>query len=88
MSLSQTQKATFFAVARATLQDQWYRAAGSGERVTLASLYRQGLLIRRVHRGEGTLSPAHEYQLAEMARQEVLRSLQNSGSEQNKPPTE
>jgi hypothetical protein len=39
----------------------WYRAATSGERVTLASLYYQGFLIRRVWRPSKT-SPAHEYQ--------------------------
>lgn len=43
----------------------WYRAANHGERVTLASLYYRGLLERRVWRGAGTHSPAHEYRLTQ-----------------------
>lgn len=42
----------------------WYRAASSGERVTLASLYYRQLLVRRVWR-ESKTSPAHEYQAHE-----------------------
>ena len=42
----------------------WYRAATAGERVSLAYLYYNGWCIRRAWRGEGTSSPAHEYQLA------------------------
>lgn len=43
----------------------WYRAAGNGERVTLASLFRRGLLIRRSWRGiEGAPDAAHEYHSA------------------------
>ena len=38
----------------------WYRAESSGERVTLASLHRAGLLHRRVWRGKGP-DAAHEY---------------------------
>jgi S-adenosylmethionine:diacylglycerol 3-amino-3-carboxypropyl transferase len=59
-------------VLAATLRKEWYRAQTSGERVTLASLYRRGLLERRVWReharakaaGEYS-SPAHEYQAHE-----------------------
>jgi hypothetical protein len=53
---------------------RWYRAAGSGERVTLASLHRAGVLHRRVWRGvEGESNAAHEYRpsndlLTELAR--------------------
>lgn len=40
----------------------WYRASGNGERVTLASLHRKGLLRRRAWRGtEGDVDAAHEY---------------------------
>ena len=40
-----------------------YRAAGSGERVTLASLHTHGLLVRRTWRGkEGDRDAAHEYE--------------------------
>lgn len=39
-----------------------YRAAGNGERVTLASLYRAGVLARRCWRGkEGEADAAYEY---------------------------
>lgn len=38
---------------------QHYRAEGSGERVTLASLHRAGVLTRRVWRSGS--APAHEY---------------------------
>lgn len=39
-----------------------YRAESSGERVTLASLYRAGVLARRAWRGnEGEPDAAHEY---------------------------
>lgn len=40
----------------------WYRADGNGERVTLASLYRAGVLDRRARRGEeGSAAAAYEY---------------------------
>ena len=43
-----------------------YRAAGSGERVTLASLYRAGVLARRCWRGhEGEPDAAYEYRPSE-----------------------
>lgn len=43
--------------------DGWVRARNNGERVTLASLYYRHLLLRRVHSGAGTSSPAHEYRI-------------------------
>jgi hypothetical protein len=36
--------------------------------VTLASLYYRGIMVRRVHSGAGTTSPAHEYQLHDRVR--------------------
>ncbi len=49
-------------VARAAAGGGWYRAATNGERVTLASLYRAGVLERRAWRGkEGEADAAHEY---------------------------
>ena len=46
-------------------EQRWYRAQGSGERVTLASLYRKGRLTRRAWRGrEGEPDAAHEYRPA------------------------
>lgn len=46
---------------------RWYRADGSGQRVTLASLYRHaGVLERRAHRGrEGEANAAYEYRINE-----------------------
>jgi hypothetical protein len=59
--MTNTQKLVFQNVLRQTLAGKWYRAAGNGERVTLASLYRNGALIRRVWKRESTPYPAHEY---------------------------
>lgn len=78
MTISDFQRTTMANVARAMLDGQWYRAgrAGTassrGEAVTLASLYRIGALVRQVWRGEGTASPAHEYQLSEDTRKPLL----------------
>lgn len=59
--LSELQKASLVRAVRA--QGGWIRALSSGERVTLASLYGQGLLNRRAHRGEeGEANAAYEYQ--------------------------
>lgn len=44
----------------------WHRARSSGERVTLASLHRKGLLQRRARRGvEGDADAAYEYACTE-----------------------
>ena len=59
MNLSKLQKQVLLKVL---LNPGWYRAASSGERVTLASLYYRQLLTRRVWRASKT-SPAHEYQV-------------------------
>jgi len=60
------------------LRGLWYRSASSGERVTLASLYRAGALKRRAWRGnEGEADAAHEYRLtpeAELALKQALSS--------------
>lgn len=59
-------------VLYATRRGRWYRAAGQGERVTLAFLYRRGVLVRRVHRGqEGGANAAHEYQVAPSTQKEI-----------------
>lgn len=43
----------------------WFRARRSGERVTLANLWRHGKLERRAWRGtEGAASAAYEYRAA------------------------
>ncbi len=45
---------------------RFYRATRSGERVTLASLYRAGLLARRARRGnDGEPDAAYEYRPSE-----------------------
>ncbi len=65
-------------VAAHHLRGRWYRAASSGERVTLASLYRAGALKRRAWRGnEGEADAAYEYRLtpdAELALRQALSS--------------
>ena len=62
------------------LRDVWYRAASSGERVTLASLYRAGALVRRAWRGkEGDAAAAYEYRLSTMADQALREMLSNTG---------
>jgi hypothetical protein len=58
------------------LRGLWYRAATSGERVTLASLYRAGALMRRAWRGnEGEADAAYEYRLTEVAEQALRQAL-------------
>lgn len=57
------QKETVRAVRLA--HPNWYRAQSSGQRVTLASLWRQGILERRAWRGtEGDADAAHEYRIS------------------------
>jgi hypothetical protein len=63
--LTKLQRHVFRKVADVHRQGLWYRAEGNGERVTLASLFRAGLLARRAWRGiEGTSDAAHEYRLS------------------------
>jgi hypothetical protein len=69
--LTQLQQDVFKAVSQAK---GWYRATRSGERVTLVSLYRRGLLERRAWRGkEGAADAAHEYRLSTIVRQEMAQ---------------
>lgn len=57
--LTDLQKET---LVRVLTSHGWYRAASSGERVTLASLYRKGILERQARRGaEGDANAAYEY---------------------------
>ena len=59
------------------LRGLWYRAAHSGERVTLASLFRAGALQRRAWRGnEGEADAAYEYRLTQEADQVLRQTLQ------------
>lgn len=70
--MTQLQRDTFRAVAIAQRGGQWYRAQGSGERVTLASLFRHGLLARRARRiGASASDNAYEYKLSMQAAAEL-----------------
>lgn len=63
VKISARQRAVTSAVAQA--MPGWFRARSNGERVTLASLWRAGVLERRAWRGiEGEADAAHEYRLA------------------------
>jgi len=65
-SLTDLQRETLRRIALAEASGAWYRAASSGERVTLASLHSHGLVIRQAWRGvEGERDAAHEYRLHE-----------------------
>jgi hypothetical protein len=71
------QKTVFLAVIRAMRAGHWYRAARNGERVTLASLYRAGVLIRRPHRGvEGAADAAYEYNVSPEALAALKEAVQ------------
>jgi hypothetical protein len=66
-----TERQRLIARAVRRAHPSWYRAGSSGlghprgEAVTLASLYRAGVLERRAWRGrEGEADAAHEYRLA------------------------
>jgi hypothetical protein len=74
--VTKLQRYVFGVVAAHHLRDLWYRAASSGERVTLASLYRAGVLTRRAWRGnEGEADAAHEYRLTQEADQVLRQTL-------------
>ena len=74
--MTDRQRRVFNVVAAHHLRGLWYRATSSGERVTLASLYRAGALKRRAWRGnEGEADAAHEYQLTPEAAQAVKEAL-------------
>jgi hypothetical protein len=60
---------------------RWYRASRNGERVTLVSLYRRGILKRRAWRGvEGSADAAHEYRLSDTAKAEWDALRKDTGS--------
>lgn len=61
--MTNRQREIFLAVANH--MPTWFRARSSGERVTLASLYRARLLERRAWRGvDGAADAAYEYHLS------------------------
>lgn len=63
---SRPQREALLAVTQA--HPKWYRATGNGQRVTLAALYRAGVLTRRVWReGKSAADNAHEYALSDLA---------------------
>ena len=74
--MTKLQRHVFGVVSAHHLRGLWYRAAHSGERVTLASLYRAGVLKRRAWRGnEGEANAAYEYQLTQEADQVLRQTL-------------
>ena len=77
--MTKLQRYVFGVVSAHHLRNLWYRAASSGERVTLASLYRAGVLMRRAWRGnEGEADAAYEYRLAKEAEQVLRQTLSSS----------
>lgn len=69
-------------VAAHHLRGSWYRAASSGQRVTLASLYRAEALTRRAWRGvEGEPDAAYEYRLTQEADQVLRQTLSDTEPE-------
>ncbi len=78
--MTQRQRMVLAAVWRAHAAGKWYRAADSGERVTLASLHGHGLLDRRAWRGvEGQSNAANEYCVSG-------RVIKTSNELENGPP--
>ena len=77
--MTKLQRYVFGVVSSHHFRGLWYRAASSGQRVTLASLYRAGVLMRRAWRGnEGEADAAYEYRLAREAEQ-ILRQALSGG---------
>lgn len=61
--MTRNQRMVLARVIGAWRRDQRYRAADHGERVTRASLYRRGVLVRHVRRGDdGDADAAYEYE--------------------------
>lgn len=74
--MTKLQRYVFGVVSAHHLRGLWYRAASSGERVTLASLYRAGALTRRAWRGkDGAADAAYEYRLSPDADQALRQAL-------------
>jgi len=74
--LSTKQRDTLMSVALVDRRHGWYRAASSGERVTLASLYTRNLLVRRAWRvGKSNADNAYEYRLTDVVREELERTI-------------
>lgn len=75
--LTERQRIVLVKVCKADLKGERYRAADSGERVTLASLYRgHALLIRWAWRGqEGERDAAYEYAPHPKFKAALLESL-------------
>lgn len=74
--MTKLQRYVFGVVSARRLRGLWYRAARSGEHVTLASLYRAGMLKRRAWRGnEGEADAAYEYRLTKETDQVLRQTL-------------
>ncbi|HVI00895.1 MAG TPA: hypothetical protein VM869_19395 [Enhygromyxa sp.] len=75
--LTDLQRSVMAKAIKAAFVGNWYRAESSGERVTLASLWRtHGLLERRAWRGaEGEPDAAYEYRPHETVMEEARKML-------------
>lgn len=77
------QKISITLVLKATVQDRWHRAgddpahgSAAGERVTLASLFQKGLVIRRPWRGvDGEPNASYEYRASD----DLMKEAKDSG---------
>lgn len=72
--LSELQQAALVRAIHATVKGEWIRSMHSGDRVTLASLHENRLLVRRTRRvGKSSADNAYEYQAADVVLTEVQR---------------
>ena len=74
--MTSRQRTVLRAVISAWVHATWYRAADHGERVTLASLHRVGLVERRARRSSRSVADAaHEYKPTEAVLTELREAL-------------
>lgn len=70
--LTELQRVALRRAMVAARSGEWIIATGSGDRVTLASMYRRGYFQRRTRRGrEGERDAAYEYTLANVVQDRV-----------------
>ena len=85
-SLSQNQRLSFAWVACERAAGKWARARRAGERVTLSSLYRRGLLVRRPWRGEeGAADAAYEYNFAPVVVEALAEKVREAAALKERP---
>ncbi len=84
--MTKLQRYALGVVSAQHLRGLWYRAAGNGQRVTLASLYRAGVLTRRARRGNaGEPDAAYEYRMTAEAEQILRQTLAAPSPDEDKP---